>query len=420
MVSIDKEPTTTMANTETKKDTPSETGTKGTESSPTREEETMKTEATPGEDATIEKHEDDDSSSPAAAPEADHKPAEGLTKNAIDEMTRGMVYASLAITDDKEDTLKKMGKANPWQVEALKIVAGSEKAAHKPLTQILDQHMNLKADKFIDISGVTKGGHFLDTQGYIAHNDTTIVLSYRCTTSAFDWLTNLNTTSSAWEIEEDAEQGYSGFCSGFDDLCGTGDYKPRVHTGFYNNFLATLPHIKEHIDPLLAADQPPRTLYVVGHSLGGGVATVAACYFLLEFDWTNLPHRFVGVTAGAPRSCATSMKSLMDERLGTLGDSAKLYRLVKDRDVVAKVPPTFLAFQHLVPPVSIGEDGSILAKEAAFVDVDGDTSIDELRDLVISPASEDEEEKKSESEKTRYEKWIGRVPRGLRDHMPEL
>ena len=29
--------------------------------------------------------------------------------------------------------------------------------AHKPLTEILGQYMNLKADKFIDISGVTKG-----------------------------------------------------------------------------------------------------------------------------------------------------------------------------------------------------------------------------------------------------------------------
>lgn len=141
-------------------------------------------------------------------------------------------------------------------------MTGCKETAYKPLTEIL-QGMNLKLDKIIDISGVTKGaykftsqkmrkgrrhsedgsnattfvftcekgGHFLDTQGYIAHNDTTIVLAYRCTTSAFDWLTNFNTSSSAWEVEEDAEQGYSGFCSGFDDFCCTGgDYKPRVHT----------------------------------------------------------------------------------------------------------------------------------------------------------------------------------------------
>jgi predicted lipase len=129
--------------------------------------------------------------------------------------------------------------------------------------------MNLTVDTIIDISGVTPGGHPLDTQGYIAHNDEVIVLAYRCTTSLKDWLTNLNTTSSDWEIEEDLAQGYSGFLSGLEGLCCTGgEYKPRVHTGFYNNFLASAPSIQKYIDPLLKPDQPPRKLYVVGHSLG--------------------------------------------------------------------------------------------------------------------------------------------------------
>ena len=34
---------------------------------------------------------------------------EAPTKGAIEDMTRGMVYASLAITDDKENTLRKVG-----------------------------------------------------------------------------------------------------------------------------------------------------------------------------------------------------------------------------------------------------------------------------------------------------------------------
>ena len=179
MVSEDKEPTIMMTDTERKKNTPS-AGTIGTESPSTVNEEPMKTETIPQvDDATIEKQ-DVDSSSPAVAAEAGAKPEQEVNGKAIEEMTRGMVYASLAITDDKEDTLKKVGllwgvqpgsvsvilshmsldqvgKANPWQVEALKIVTGSEEAAHKPLTEILDEYMNLKVDKFIDISGVTKG-----------------------------------------------------------------------------------------------------------------------------------------------------------------------------------------------------------------------------------------------------------------------
>ena len=50
-----------------------------------------------------------------------------------------------------------IGKANPWQKQAIKIVTGSKETAYKPLTEILEGQMNLKIDKIIDISGVTKG-----------------------------------------------------------------------------------------------------------------------------------------------------------------------------------------------------------------------------------------------------------------------
>lgn len=186
--------------------------------------------------------------------------------------------------------------------------------------------------------------------------------------------------------------------------------------------MATLPHIKEHIEPLLGENESPRKLYVVGHSLGGGVATLAACYFLLGFDWPNLPHRFVNVTAGAPRACATSMKNAMDERMETIGEFAKMYRLVKDRDIVPKVPPTFLSFQHLVPPVNIDKDGTILIQDPSLApDIDVDAEEEELSRMVVASPEVDETDDISESsEKTKYDKWIERVPKGLRDHMPEL
>ena len=103
-VPTDKEPSITMADTEAKKDTPS--ADTETEVHPGGEGETMKAEAAPIDDATVE--EQTDSSSPVALTEADDKPKESCTKDAVEEMTRGMVYASLAITDDKEDTLKKV------------------------------------------------------------------------------------------------------------------------------------------------------------------------------------------------------------------------------------------------------------------------------------------------------------------------
>jgi hypothetical protein len=336
----------------------------------------------------------------------------------IDDITQGMIYAALAVTDDKRKTLKRVGKANPWHVEALTMITGSSEQAHKPLTNILQEDCGLKLDAMIDVSGITKGGHFLDTQGYIAHNSESIVLSYRCTTSAFDWLTNLNATTSAWEIEEDLEQGFSGYCSGLEGLCcNSGEYKPRVHTGFYNNFLASLPLIKEHIEPLLRPDQPPRKLYVVGHSLGAGIATLAGCYFLLEHDWRHLPHTLVNVTAGSPRACCQSMKTVIEKRRLAMGTSkARMYRMVNKRDVVTSVPPKSFGFQHLVEPVKINKDGAITIW--AQEDADAPTA-QELGKLLrgLELSKEVEYEKDLESN---YQRVVARIPGPFRDHMPDF
>jgi len=362
----------------------------------------------------------------------------------INDLVLGMKYASLAITDDKPNTLKNVGKTNPWHIEALTIITGSEEAAHKHLTQILDDHMGLKCDHIIDISGFSSAGHALDTQGYIAHNDEVIVLSYRCTTSANDWLTNLTTTSSEWEPEIDIPQGHSGYVSAFSNLCCSETYKPRVHTGFYNNFLVSAPLIQEHIEPLLAPDQPPRKLFVVGHSLGAGIATMAACYLLLKFNWAELPHKLVNVTAGCPRACQESMKVLIEQEMVKLRplDKAVICRIVRDRDVVPTLPPSAFGFAHLDKMVFItksgdiiinpllGEEHTIKKKEMNFLLKNRDILIPPTDDTkeegteVLNQALDAEgmnpKEKDKAIEKTKYEKSVAMIPRRFRDHMPDF
>ena len=338
----------------------------------------------------------------------------------IDEVCQGMIYASLAITDDNHATLAKVGKANPWHVEALKLVTGSEEQAHKPLTTILEEDMGgLKLLKTIDISGITKGGQFLDTQGYIAYKEGVIVLSYRCTTSAFDWLTNFNTTSSQWEIEEDLAQGFSGYCSGMEGLCCyEGKYKPRVHTGFYNNFLASLPLIKKHIEPMLHQYGPPMTLYCVGHSLGAGIATLAACYFMLEFDWNKLPHTFINVTAGSPRAICTSMKATMDKRRAQLGTKhARIYRVVKGTDAVASVPPRSFGFRHLVDPVLITDDDIIFPRNRLQRELTDEEKEPETDKYDLDALSQSREVMLSDQS---YNRMVSRIPKAFRDHMPDF
>ena len=343
----------------------------------------------------------------------------------IEEVCQGMKYAALAITDDKEDTLRKVGKSNPWHVDALKIITGSEEEAHKPLTHILSTHMDLKVDTIIDVSGVTPGGHPLDTQGYIAHNHEAIVLAFRCTTSFKDWMTNLNTTSSEWELEEDFSQGFSGYFSGLEGYCcNDGKYKPRVHTGFYNNFLATVPFIKDHIDPLLGHDQPPRKLYVVGHSLGAGIATLATCYFLLEHDFADYPQKLVSITAGSPRACQNSMREVLDAKLAVLGplDKAVCARIVRDKDVVPTVPPSIFGFKHVGRLVFITDNGEILINPK----VKSAISEKEMKSLLeknpeIEDGVKEVAEARDDSEATMSSTLssYAKIPKVFRDHMPQ-
>lgn len=355
-----------------------------------------------------------------------------LSRDAVDEVVCGLSYACLAITDDKTNTLRNIATKYPWHVETLKAITGSEKKAHQPLSKILKEDMGLQLDQHIDIVGVTEAGDFLDTQGYIAHNDETIVLAYRCSTSAFDWLANLANVSAAstpWDIEENVAAERSTFFDGIEAfLCGGDDddddhdeYKPRVNSEFYHNFVASLPLIRRIIEPLLDPDQPPRKLFVTGHSMGAGVATLAACYFMLEFDWSLLPHSLIMVTAGSPRSCCWSMKDQIDECRLKMGDSVRLYRVVKGDDALVTLPPSALGFTHIVPKIFINDDGAILQADEVIFDADGQEVDSHAEDIARGALLESISLMPSfrTNPKFLYKKLLAETPKGLRDHMPD-
>jgi len=349
----------------------------------------------------------------------------------IDDVLLGTKLACIAITDDNEETLAKVGKMNPWHIEALKMITGSEEEAHKPLTHILDKHFNLKCDKILDLTGWS-GGRPIDTQGYIAHNDEIIVVSFRCTTSALDWMTNLATTSSEWELDEDVAQGHSGVLSCFEGRCFVkGPKKPRVHTGFYNNILKTIPYFQEYVDPLLAPDQPPRKLYVVGHSLGAGISTMATCYFLQHHDWAKLPHKFINVSAGTPRSCKQSMADIMEAKLAELRplDKAVVCRVVMNEDLVTKVPPPAIGYTHVGKLVFLTEDGYVLVgpkrSDSHIVDEKEMQELCKANPQLIALAADKEKEESQENMRksklqTEYEKMMAKIPSPIRDHCPDF
>jgi Lipase (class 3) len=420
----------------------------------------------------------------------------------LHDMTIGLKYACMSIVDDKPDTLRNVGKANPWQIQGIKEDV-LEEEIYQPLTYLMEKYYSISVDHELDTSG-WKGGHVLDNQGYIGHNDSTIVLAYRCTTSVKDWLTNLTTTTSIWE-SEDIVRGHSGAFSGIGDhfksLIGTGICTPtappsmyvnplspplpptintlpdenrkknllRVHTGFYNNFISSVPAIERYIDPLLTDTSKPKTLYIVGHSLGGGIAHMALCYFLLEhstgkYNWSQLPHRVVLVTAGSPRAYTREMQERINFELTKLKGIASAIRLVRNKDAVASVPPASLGFQHCNKFVYITKDDAILInpnlkhvipkksyrgllqrhpsissgiiitdQRESSVDDSSDEEKETARSILrtslpnTGEQRQDDEQHHDQQEEadgidatTSYDKKIQMVPVPLRDHMPEF
>ena len=346
-----------------------------------------------------------------------------------EEMLLGVKFAHLSCTDDSPGHLLSPA---PNTLEAVKlIVGGSEEEAKGPLSTILKDHFNLTMDCWIDESGFRQGRP-VDTQGYIASNDDTIVLSYRFTTTMTDWMTNLSMTTSEWEPDVDEKIGHAGWCSCLDgyftSILGIKEGKPRVHTGFYNNFLSSLPYVKKHIvEKLMAPNAKPMKVYVCGCSLGAAIATVATCYLLLELPIEKLPHKIISVTAGSPRVCAPKMRQVMLERMKELRplDKAVICRLVYNEDVVPHIPFGVSGFKHLDKLVYITTQGDVIVGPY----LEGASSFNEVCNVVKTfwgkkkNASGDGEaqatSRQAEAEgKTPFEVELEKTPQPIKDHMP--
>uniref|UniRef100_A0A7S1GIG2 Fungal lipase-type domain-containing protein n=1 Tax=Cyclophora tenuis TaxID=216820 RepID=A0A7S1GIG2_CYCTE len=350
-----------------------------------------------------------------------------------DDVIYGIKMAHMSCTDDSEGRLSGSG-ANT--LEALRHIVGGEKGEEeirKPLSTLLKDHFDLTMDCWIDESGLKKG-RAVDTQGFIASNDDTIVLSYRFSTSLLDWVTNLSMTTSEWEPNQDALIGHAGFCSCFDGWVykALGKGKPRVHTGFYNNFIYTIPHIQRHIvdkikDP---NDLNKKKIYICGCSLGAAIATMAFCYLLLELPWETLPHKLISVTAGCPRVCDRVMHKTIMDRLEELRpyDRAVLCRCVYNEDLVPHIPFNVAGFIHLDKLVYITKEGDVLVNPK----LRGTKNFSELKRVFTSFWQEKKRKKaeatttkttngaesESQEAKTPFQKEVESTPGPIKDHMP--
>lgn len=220
----------------------------------------------------------------------------------------------------------------------------------------------------------------------------------------------------------------------------------------HHQLQVTVPMIRQYIDPLLADTENPKTLYVVGHSLGAGIATLAGCYFVLEPDyqtyWTNSTHQLRVVTAGGPRACGTSMVSAVDAKLEADNHkSIHWIRCVRDKDGVSNVPPAMIGFGHISHSlVFVTKEDRATGRAHVLLDPNRtlvapkhvmEKLAEEHDDLEVVEDDDDDDEDDANGDQARsstalpkalpheelteqYEKKINMIPRSLRDHMPEF
>ncbi|UHD16375.1 S8 family serine peptidase [Thiocapsa bogorovii] len=141
-----------------------------------------------------------------------------------------------------------------------------------------------------------------DTEGFVAWDAASVVVSYRGTTSVGDWLMDFDVAQT--------ERPYG-----------------AVHGGFSDGFEA----VRDSLEAALAqAAADGKQLWLTGHSLGGALATVTAAELADRFPRLGI------YTYGQPKALGARAARFVRERF-----EDRCQRFVNDDDVVPTVPPGY-------------------------------------------------------------------------------
>lgn len=145
-------------------------------------------------------------------------------------------------------------------------------------------------------------------QGFLAWTEDLAMVTFRGTESASDWMSNLNVTTRS--------------------IPGVGP----VHAGFLGQFQALQPELERLLQPRVKLP-----LLVSGHSLGGGIAVLAA------ITWASTRSVRALYTYGQPAVAKGNAASIIGTTL-----TERYHRLVNDADIVPRVPPGYRHAGHLL------------------------------------------------------------------------
>ena len=211
-------------------------------------------------------------------------------------------------------------EAVPWK--AVDVLAGLAKAAYLEPDEASERFSELG---FSEVTPNIDGS----TVSYLVREGPVMVVVFRGTDDAEDWIINLSVQT------RDVEGGTS-------------------HGGFYDAFETVRPKIEAVIE-----EHQPEHLWITGHSLGGALAVVCA----YQFAAADMPIDGV-ITFGQPMVADADLANYLHEQLGD-----KYLQFVNNADIVPRVPPTFV---HAGALAWFRDDGMQRAEFAIAANTNGE------------------------------------------------
>eukprot|EP00930_Biecheleria_cincta_P057662 TRINITY_DN43561_c0_g1_i1.p1 TRINITY_DN43561_c0_g1~~TRINITY_DN43561_c0_g1_i1.p1 ORF type:complete len:330 (-),score=53.63 TRINITY_DN43561_c0_g1_i1:68-1033(-) len=153
------------------------------------------------------------------------------------------------------------------------------------------------------------------------------VVAFRGSAIATNWLADAETWQTAWPPPRAAQPGGASWCEG----C-------RVHHGFS----AAYEELQEEMITALKALKC-RNAGIAGHSLGAGIAALAALELRAAHGFGVQPVFLFG----APRVGNSALALAFDSSAATQGVTPSSWRIVHYRDPLPRLPPARLDYRHV-------------------------------------------------------------------------